>query len=154
LCPFVGVDLNLWPTVYIAVIVLTRTKYESNQTYLRTLIAIKQRTNNQSINQTNKQSIIDHSTTHSIVCFCTRCPRVGSLTTSTKHTMQKIIFNNATVVHITEAGVPIMIGARHAMKNGTDPEHNHNAHTMALPVRRRCRWKGHAADTRGLSLQS
>jgi len=26
LCPFVGVDLNLWPTVYIVVVVLTRTK--------------------------------------------------------------------------------------------------------------------------------
>jgi len=33
LCPFVGVDVNLWPTtVYIAVIVLTRTWNESNQT--------------------------------------------------------------------------------------------------------------------------
>jgi len=31
LCPFVGVDLNLWPTVYIAVIVLTRTENESNR---------------------------------------------------------------------------------------------------------------------------
>jgi len=25
LCPFVGVDLNLWPTIYIAIIVLIRT---------------------------------------------------------------------------------------------------------------------------------
>jgi len=30
LCPFVGVDLNLWQTVYIAVIVLARTQNESN----------------------------------------------------------------------------------------------------------------------------
>jgi len=29
--PFVGVDLNLWPTVHIDVIVLTRTLNESNQ---------------------------------------------------------------------------------------------------------------------------
>jgi len=26
LCPFVGVDINLWPTVHIAVIMLTRTQ--------------------------------------------------------------------------------------------------------------------------------
>jgi len=30
---FVGVDLNLWPTVNIAVIMLTRTENESNQSY-------------------------------------------------------------------------------------------------------------------------
>jgi len=33
--PFVGVDLNLGPAVYIADIVLTRTSNESNQTYIR-----------------------------------------------------------------------------------------------------------------------
>jgi len=32
--PFVGVDLNLWPTVHIADIVLKRTQNESNQTRL------------------------------------------------------------------------------------------------------------------------
>jgi len=31
LCPFVGVDLNLWPTVHIAVIVLTQTYKSINQ---------------------------------------------------------------------------------------------------------------------------
>jgi len=31
--PFVGVDLNLWQTVYIAAIVLTRTLDESNNIY-------------------------------------------------------------------------------------------------------------------------
>jgi len=32
--PFVGVDLNLWPAVYIAIIVLTRAGNKSNQTNL------------------------------------------------------------------------------------------------------------------------
>jgi len=31
LCPFVGLELNLWPTVYIAVIVLTRIWSDSNK---------------------------------------------------------------------------------------------------------------------------
>jgi len=34
LCPFIGVDLNLWPTVYIAVIVLTPGKVKCISGYL------------------------------------------------------------------------------------------------------------------------
>jgi len=33
LCPFVGVDLNLLPTVYIAIIMLTQKKNELNQIF-------------------------------------------------------------------------------------------------------------------------